>query len=104
MERIAFKMQLNAGQAQEYKCRHNKIWSELKELLKEKGVEDYSIFFDSSTNALFAVLKIENPSLFDLLPEHPIVQKWWKYMSDIMETNLDNSPISITLKEVFYLP
>ena len=104
MKKIAFKMQLNKGQVQEYQLRHDEIWWELKELLKKTGVEDYSIFFDSSTNALFAVLKIEKPALFDLLPEHPIVKKWWKYMSDIMETNPDNSPRSITLKEVFYLP
>ena len=31
------------------------------------------------------------------------MQKWWKYMEDIMETNHDNSPVSIPLKEVFYL-
>jgi L-rhamnose mutarotase len=104
MKRIAFKMQLNEGQVQEYRYRHDEIWSELSELLKETGVVDYSIFFDSSTNALFGVLKIENPALLDKLPEHPLMQKWWKYMSDIMETNPDNSPTSITLQEVFYLP
>lgn len=104
MKRIAFKMHLNEGQVQEYQHRYDEIWSELTELLKKTGVEDYSIFLDSSTNALFGVLKIENPALLDELPEHPIVQKWWNYMSDIMITNPDNSPTSITLQEVFYLP
>lgn len=104
MKRIAFKMQLFEGKVQEYQSRHDEIWSELSELLKKNGFEDYSIFFDSSTNALFAVLKIENPALLDILPKHPIVQKWWKYLSDIMETNPDNSPTSLTLQEVFYLP
>lgn len=32
-----------------------------------------------------------------------IVQKWWAYMADIMETNPDNSPVSIPLPELFYL-
>ena len=32
---------------------------------------------------------------------NPIVQKWWAYMADIMDTNPDNSPVSIPLKEVF---
>jgi len=31
------------------------------------------------------------------------MKKWWTYMKDIMETNPDNSPVSISLKEVFYL-
>ena len=103
MKRIAFKMQLHEGKVQEYQYRHDEIWLELSELLKETGVKEYSIFFDSTTNSLFSVLKIKNTTLLDALPKHPIVQKWWKYMSDIMETNPDNSPSSITLREVFYL-
>jgi L-rhamnose mutarotase len=39
----------------------------------------------------------------DELPHHPVMQKWWAYMADIMETNPDNSPVSIPLKEVFYM-
>ncbi|WP_291097532.1 MULTISPECIES: L-rhamnose mutarotase [unclassified Flavobacterium] len=103
MKKIAFKMQLHQGQVQEYQRRHDEIWTELTELLKNNGAEDYSIFLDPDTNALFGVLKMENPALLDELPKHPIMQKWWKYMSDIMETNPDNSPISTPLKEVFYL-
>ncbi len=34
----------------------------------------------------------------------PVIQKWWKFMSDIMESNTDNSPVSTPLTEVFYLP
>ena len=34
---------------------------------------------------------------------NPIVQRWWKYMADIMETNKDFSPVTVPLKEVFYL-
>jgi L-rhamnose mutarotase len=32
------------------------------------------------------------------------MKKWWSYMKDIMEINEDNSPVVISLKEVFYLP
>ena len=28
--------------------------------------------------------------------------KWWDDMADIMETNEDNSPVSIDLKNVFH--
>jgi L-rhamnose mutarotase len=31
------------------------------------------------------------------------MKKWWAYMKDIMETNADNSPLSIPLKNVFDL-
>lgn len=104
MERVAFKLQLNTGQVAEYKKRHDALWPELQQLLKETGISDYSIFLDETTYSLFAVLKVMDAGKLDALPAHPVMQKWWAYMSDIMETNADNSPLSIPLKEVFYLP
>ena len=104
MERVAFKMKLFKGCEEEYKKRHDVLWPELETLLKETGVEDYSIFLDEETNILFGVLKIEKKIKLDELPSHPVMKKWWAYMKDIMESNPDNSPVSVPLKEVFYLP
>jgi len=104
MARVAFKMKLFPGLEAEYRKRHDEIWPELVELLKTAGISDYSIFLDSETNSLFGVLKAEDPSALDNLPSKPAMQKWWAYMKDIMESNPDNSPVSIPLKEVFYLP
>ena len=104
MKRVAFKMQLHRGQAEEYKRRHDAIWPELKQLLAEAGIVDYSIYLDDETNTLLGVLKIEDPGQLDRLPEHPVMQRWWSYMKDIMDTRPDHSPISKPLKEVFYLP
>src|SRR4030095_6923562 len=101
MPRVAFKMQLFKGFEEEYKKRHDALWPELEQLLKKHGVKEYSIFLDESTNSLFGVLKIDDPLALDDLPSHPVMQKWWQYMSDIMETNSDRSPVSIPLKEVF---
>ena len=104
MARVAFKMKLYQGCEDEYRKRHDQLWPELEALLKQSGISDYSIFLDSDTNFLFGVLKAENPSALDDLPSKPVMQKWWAYMKDIMESNPDNSPVSIPLKEVFYLP
>ena len=103
MERVAFKMKIYPGAENEYKKRHDEIWPELKELLKATGIHDYSIFLDESTNNLFGVLKAENTEILNTLAANAIMQKWWAYMKDIMECNDDNSPISISLKEVFHL-
>ncbi|MBC7889736.1 MAG: L-rhamnose mutarotase [Ferruginibacter sp.] len=97
-------MQLHKGQEAEYKKRHNEIWPELVLLLNEAGISDYSIFLDHSTNSLFGVLKANNLQALDSLPQNPLMQKWWAYMKDIMESNEDNSPVSIPLPELFYLP
>jgi L-rhamnose mutarotase len=104
MKRVAFKMQLQKGQEKEYKIRHDAIWPELRELLKETGISEYSIFLDATTNNLFGVLQIGDELALNHLPAQPVMRRWWSYMKDIMETNSDNSPVSIPLKEVFYLP
>jgi L-rhamnose mutarotase len=104
MQRIAFKMKLFKGCEQEYKRRHEVLWPELEILLKQAGIKDYSIFLDEETNFLFGYLTIDDTSKLDSLPQHPVMQKWWTYMKDIMETNDDHSPVNTSLKEVFYLP
>lgn len=103
MIRTAFKMKLKPGCRQEYKKRHDAIWPELKQLLKNAGVSDYSIFLDEETNTLFAVQKTSGTQGSQDLGQQAIVKKWWAYMADIMETNPDNSPVTIPLPEVFYM-
>lgn len=103
MQRLAFKMKLHKGMEAEYKRRHDQLWPELKQLLKQTGIKDYAIFLDEETNYLFGVLKIDNPKAMDDLPNHPVMKKWWDYMKDIMDANPDNSPVSTPLTEVFYL-
>ncbi|KPL12548.1 MAG: L-rhamnose mutarotase [Bacteroides sp. SM23_62] len=102
-KRIAFKMKLNPGMLEEYKKRHDDLWPELYKLLKDSGLSEYSIFFDEETNILFAFQKQAGDQGSQDLGETEIVQKWWKYMADIMETNPDNSPVSKELVEVFYM-
>lgn len=101
--RNAFTMQLKPGFEAEYKLRHDTIWPELQTLLSESGIQDYTIFLDEKTLTLFAVQKLSKDFDTNFLPNHPIVKKWWSYMGDIMETNADNSPKTIVLKEVFHL-
>ena len=103
MRRVAFKMKLFEGCEAEYKKRHDELWNDLKQLLKQTGVADYSIFFDKETNFLFAYLTIDDAKNLDALSKEPLMKKWWTYMKDIMETNEDSSPVVVELKELFYL-
>ena len=103
MQRLTFKMHLNPDQKEEYIKRHDEIWPELNQLLKEAGVSEYSIFLDEETNTLFAFQKVRGEGGSQELGETEIVKKWWAFMADIMETNPDNSPVSVELEEVFYL-
>ena len=107
MNQIAFTMRLKPGNEAEYQRRHDEIWPELSAALTDAGVQDYSIFLDRKTGMLFAVQRRtdDNPETSDRadnLPLHPVVQRWWAYMADLMDTNPDNSPVTKPLEQVFY--
>ena len=86
-----------------YRKRHGEIWPELVKLLKDQGIGNYSIFYDEETNILFAYQEQSGESSSQDLGALEVVKKWWKYMADIMETNPDNSPVSIPLEQVFFM-
>ena len=102
-KRFSFKMKLIPGFKEEYKKRHSEIWPELVKLLKTEGIGNYSIFLDEETSTLFAYQEQSGISSSQDLGKTKVVIKWWKYMADIMETNPDNSPVSVSLEQVFYM-
>lgn len=99
----AFKMKLYEGYEKEYEKRHNQLWPEMIDMIREYGGSNYSIFFDKETNVLFGYIEIEDPEKWDQSADTAINRKWWDYMADIMETNPDNSPVAKDLKLVFHL-
>ena len=101
--RKAFVMQLKKGCEAEYKRRHDEIWPQLKTLLSEHGVYDYSIFLERESGKLFAFQQVTGEGGSQDLGSNPNVQQWWAYMADLMETHPDNEPISIPLEEVFHM-
>ena len=103
MIRKAFVMRVNTNAHQEYQQRHNPIWQELEATLKAHGAHNYSIFLDKQRNLLFGYVQIESEARWNAVANTDVCQKWWKYMSDVMPSNPDNSPVSDELNEVFYL-
>ena len=99
----AFRMQLKPGMAEEYRRRHDEIWPELADLLREAGIYDYSIFLDPETGALFATLKLREDNKRAALPSHPIMRRWWDHMADIMDVEPDNKPREWPLVPMFHL-
>ena len=52
---------------------------------------------------LYGYLEIEDEELWAKSVDTEVNRKWWDYMADIMETNPDNSPVSVDLDMVFHL-
>lgn len=98
-----FKMKLYEGQEKEYEKRHNQLWPEMKDMIHEYGGKNYTIFLDKETLTLFGYIEIEDEEKWARGADTAVNRKWWDFMADIMETNPDNSPVSVDLKNVFHL-
>jgi len=103
MIRNAFKMKLKPDCVEEYKRRHDEIWPELAQAHADAGIFDYSIYFDEESLTLFAFQKRTEDNQADNLKNLEVVQKWWDYMADLMETHPDNMPTFKPLREVFHM-
>ncbi len=104
MKRFAFKMFLKPGFEAEYEKRHAQLWPELKKQIAESVGRNYSIYWDKDTNILFGYQEVIGDSNSqDAEAADEITRKWWDFMSDIMEVNPDNSPVTVPIKEVFHL-
>lgn len=103
MIRKAFLMTLKPGKQDEYERRHRPIWPELQQVLKEHGVSNYSIFLNRGTDQLVAYAEIESEALWQQIAETDVCRRWWAYMKELMLTTPDNSPVTISLDEVFHL-
>ena len=98
-----FKMKLYPGMEAEYERRHNLLWPEMKQMIREHGGRNYSIFLDRETLTLFGYIEIEDEALWSAGADTAINRRWWDFMADIMETHPDNSPVSVDLQLVFHL-
>ena len=103
MIRKAFLMAVNTDAHDEYKRRHDPIWSDLQEVLKQHGVHNYSIFLESDSSRLFAYVEVDSEELWEQIAKTDACRRWWAFMKDIMPTNEDNSPTTTNLDEVFHL-
>ncbi len=103
MIRKAFVMSVNAGQEAEYERRHRPIWDDLAATLKAHGVHNYSIFLDAGTRQLFGYVEIEDEARWAAIAQTEVCRRWWKFMSPVMPSHPDHSPVGTELREVFHL-
>jgi L-rhamnose mutarotase len=103
MIRKAFKMAVHPGEQSEYIRRHNPIWPELAAVLREHGVQRYSIFIHRPTNELFACVEIESEERWNKIAETEVCRRWWRHMREIMPVHPDDSPVAEPLEEIFRL-
>ena len=93
MIRKSFLMTLKPGTWVEYQKRHNPIWPELQEVLKNYGVHNYSIFLDPADGSLFGYAEIEDEARWAAIARTEVCRRWWHYMREVM-------PLSVAISSL----
>ncbi len=86
MQRKAFSLRIKPGVKEEYKRRHDQIWPEMRQMLKDAGLKNYSIWMVGD-DLLFGYYETEDDDYavkFQAASE--IGHKWEAYMADMLET------------------
>jgi L-rhamnose mutarotase len=102
MEKYAWKARIVPGSLDEYKRRHDAIWDEMKQVLADAGIVNYTIW--NVGDELFGYYECEKGIDFaaKTQADSPVVKKWDEYMADILI--MEKDPITGAqplLKQVF---
>ena len=89
MEKYAWKAIVIDGKLDEYVKRHNEIWPEMLEVLKDAGIKNYTIW--NTGNELFGYYECEKGVEYaaKVQDESPVVKRWNVYMKEVMIMEMD---------------
>ena len=104
MERYAWRAKLLDGKLDEYVRRHKEIWPEMKEVLKQAGIRNYTIWHEGGD--LFGYYECEKGIEYAarIQAQSPVVARWDIYMKDVMVMEKDEETgAQPQLRQVFLL-
>lgn len=88
MEKYAWKATIKDGMLSEYINRHENIWEEMKNVLDEAGIRNYSIW--NVGNELFGYYECDSIKVSSEIQKNSeVVNRWNEYMKDIMVMEMD---------------
>lgn len=84
MDKIVWRAKVREGMRGEYIRRHNEIWPDMVQALKEAGICNYTIWMDGDD--LFGYYECEKGANYALRAqaESEIVQRWEESMQPVM--------------------
>ena len=89
MEKYTWQARIVPGSLDEYKRRHDAIWDEMKQVLADAGIVNYTIW--NVGDELFGYYECEMGIEYAarVQRESPVVEKWNEYMKDVLIMELD---------------
>ena len=88
MEKYTWRGTIAEGKKEEYIKRHDSLWPEMAEVLKEAGIRNYTIW--ENNNELFGYYECDDLEFAARVQaESPVVDRWNEYMKDVMVMEMD---------------
>ena len=103
MERICFTFDIYPGKEAEYKRRHDEIWPELVDAIRECGFKNYSLFRRDQTIVAYVECHPDVATAFSALGAYEANDRWSEWFKDVIVSLTDENGELMTLPEVWHL-
>jgi L-rhamnose mutarotase len=103
VERLCFTFEIKPGTEDEYKKRHDEIWPELVEAIKDAGFANYSLFRRGTQIVAYAEVEPDAETAFAKIGPTEVNARWAKWFEDVIVSLTDESGELYRLEEVWHL-
>jgi L-rhamnose mutarotase len=103
MDRVCFTFEIRPGTEAEYKRRHDEIWPELVEAIKDAGFANYSLFRRDRQIVAYAECHPDMATAFAKLGPTEVNARWAKWFEDVIVSLTDENGELYRLEEVWHL-
>jgi len=103
MERYCFTFRLRPGMEDEYRRRHDEIWPELVEALRDAGVRNYTLFRRERQVIAYCECHPDAATAFGKVGATDVNRRWSAYFEDTIEALADDEGNLFVAGEVWHL-
>ena len=103
MERLCFTFEIKPGTEAEYKKRHDEIWPELVEAIKDAGLANYSLFRRGTEIIAYVECHPDRETAFAKLGPTDVNARWAKWFEDVIVSLTDENGELYRVEEVWHL-
>lgn len=101
MPRKAYLIKLYPGKGESFDLAHRPPWPEVERLLREHGVEAYTIYRHELD--LFLHVAMQSEARWNALIEEEGWLRWWRELAPLMQSHPDGTPVMTELPVVYDL-
>jgi L-rhamnose mutarotase len=105
MERVCFLLKVKADQLEEYKRRHEAVWPDMLQALRETGWRNYSLFLRDDGLLVGYLETPDYARALEGMAGREVNERWQREMSGFFENLGGRRPDEglLRLEEVFHL-